>query len=258
MLAQDAISGRILRLVTIIHSQYKVRLMYKSPFHAVHQKLDANFGDFDGWSLPADFGDPDSESRALTESCAVVDLCSFGRIQISGTAARETINSVFNTEKGVIAPDSWVWAKPVESNDDAPCRIFRLNGSYTLLTPPHQTERLFDRVKSAAKEGVSAANVTTRTAMLGLYGPKAFESMRGVLPFDIGHLDRGEVEKMSFMMMGFTLLRGSWLDGEGLELICPAAAGPIAAGAVAKYRHKHNITPAGMNCLQAAMKTLHS
>jgi glycine cleavage system aminomethyltransferase T len=230
--------------------------MNKSPFSVVHQQLDANFGVFDGWSLPADFGDIDSESRALSESCAVVDLCSFGRIQISGKSAKETINTIFSTENGVIAQDSWVWAKPVGSDFETPCRIFRLNGSYTLLTQPDQTEPLFQWVESGAKEGVSVTNVTNKTAMLGLYGPKAFESMQGVLPFEIDHLDRGDAEKMSFMMMGFTLLRGSWLNADGLELICPAAAGPIAAGAVAKYRHKHNITPAGMNSLQASMRKM--
>jgi glycine cleavage system aminomethyltransferase T len=227
--------------------------MHKSPFNVVHQQLDANFGAFDGWSLPANFGDPDMESKALSEGCAVVDLCSFGRIQISGNYAKETINRLFSTKNGNILPDNWSWAKPVDDDTDALCRIFRLNGGYTLLTQPDQTEALFGWVESAAKEGVSVTNVTTKTAMLGLYGPRAFDSMRGVLPFDIDHLDRGDVEKMSFMMMNFTLLRGSWLDAEGLELICPAAAGPIAAGAVAKYRHKNNITPAGMDCLQASM-----
>ena len=44
-----------------------------------------------------------------------------------------------------------------------------------------------------------------------------------------------------------------WLGTDGLELICPAQAGPIAAGAVAKYRHKYNITPAGMDALLAAI-----
>ncbi|MHC5123379.1 MAG: hypothetical protein ACYSOR_04160 [Planctomycetota bacterium] len=77
--------------------------MPKSPFNVVHQKLDANFGDFGGWSLPADFGDIETESMALSESCAVVDLCSFGRIQISGNSAKETINSFFNTESSPIA-----------------------------------------------------------------------------------------------------------------------------------------------------------
>jgi aminomethyltransferase len=232
--------------------------MLKSPFNVVHQQLDANFGAFDGWSLPADFGDIDLESKALSESCAVVDLCSFGRIQITGKSAKKTINSLFSTDNDKILPDSWVWAKPVGNNTEALCRIYRLNGGYTLLTQPNQTEPLCQWVESAAKEEVSVTNVTSKTAMLGLYGPKAFDSMRGVLPFDIDHLDRGDVEKMSFMMMNFTMLRGSWLNAEGLELICPAAAGPIAAGAVAKYRHKHNITPAGMNCLQTAMEKVKS
>jgi hypothetical protein len=31
------------------------------------------------------------------------------------------------------------------------------------------------------------------------------------------------------------------------------SGGSRAAGAGAKYRHKHNITPAGMTCLQAAL-----
>jgi aminomethyltransferase len=227
--------------------------MRKSPFNVVHEQLDANFGEFDGWSLPADFGNADIESKALSESCAVVDLCSFGRIQISGKPAKETINSLFSTEKGNIKPDSWNWAKPNDSGIEALCRIYRLNGGYTLLTHPSHTEAFCQWLESSVKEGVSVTDVTHKTAMLGLYGPKAFDSMRGVLPFEIDHLDRGDVEKMSFMMMSFTLLRGSWLNAEGLELICPAAAGPIAAGAVAKYRHKHNITPAGMNCLRKSM-----
>ena len=227
--------------------------MRKSPFNVVHQKLDANFGDFDGWSLPSDFGDINTECKALSESCAVVDLCSFGRIQISGNSSKVTINSLFNTENGKVLPDSWTWAKPLNNDINTMCRIFKLNGSYTLLTQPEHTESLCQWVESAATNGVSVTDITTKTAMLGLYGPKAFESMRGVLPFEIDHLDRGDVEKMSFMMMNFILLRGSWLNAEGLELICPAAAGPIVAGAVAKYRHKNNITPAGMNCLQASI-----
>lgn len=227
--------------------------MRKSPFHVIHQKMDANFGSFDGWSLPADFGDIDAESKALSESCAAIDLCSFGRIQINGQSSSETINKVFSTEKSSVPLDCWVWAKPTNQENDALCRIFRSNGSYTLLTQPHQVEPIFERVAAEACDNVTVTNVTEKTAMLGLYGPKSFDSIQGLLPFDIGHLDIGEVEKVSFMMMSFTILRGSWLNSEGLELICPAAAGPLAAGAIAKYRHKHNITPTGMKSLKSMM-----
>jgi aminomethyltransferase len=228
--------------------------MQKSPFNTVHSQLNANFADYDGWSLPSDFGDIHSEIKALSNACGVVDLCSFGRIQINGKTAKETIIKLFNTGKGDIKPESWDWASPVGYSESTKCRIFCLNGSYTLLTQPSQTESLCAWLQSAASDDISVTDITSKTAMLGLYGPKAFESMKGVLPFDIDHLDIGDVEKMSFMMLSFTLLRGSWLDAEGLELICPAAAGPIAAGAVAKYRHKHNITPVGMEPLSRAIQ----
>jgi glycine cleavage system aminomethyltransferase T len=229
-----------------------VFFMKKSPFHIVHEKMDANFASFDGWSLPADFGDIEAECKAIKENCAVVDLCSYGRIQVDGQSAKETIDRVFNTEKSIIAQGSWVWAR---SNDtDSLCRIVRCNGSYTLLTQPDLVEQYFEKLDGG--NDISVSNVTDKTAMLGLYGPKAFDSVCKILPFDIAHLDQGEAEKVPFMMMSFTVLRGSWLNSEGLELICPAAAGPLAAGAVAKYRHRHNITPAGMICLQATISEI--
>lgn len=227
--------------------------MQKSPFDAVHQQLGASYGTYDGWSLPSDFGDPHGEFNALSESCAVVDLSSFGRIQVSGSTAKETIHRVFSIEKGGCAPESWTWARPDDSDPERICRIVRLNGGYTLLTKHAQAEAICNTLTTVADDGVTVADLTDKTAMLGLYGPKAFESVRGVLPFDIDYLERGDAAKVSFLMMNFTLLRGSWLNGDGLELICPAAAAPLTAGAIAKYRHKHNITPAGMTCLQEAM-----
>lgn len=228
--------------------------MRKSPFDIVHQQLGANFSSYDGWQMPSDYGDPPLEVQALTESCAVLDLCSFGRIQVNGKNAKETINKVISTEKGTILTERWKWAKTTDSNHDFLCRVFRLNGNYIILTKPSQTNDFIQMLSVVSNDDTAIIDLTDKTAMLGLYGPKAFESIQGVLPFDISHLDVNDAERMSFMMMSFTILRGSWLNGDGLELICPVAAGPLIAGAVAKYRHKHNITPAGMDTLICAMQ----
>ena len=226
---------------------------HTTPFDQVHRTLGARFDTFDGWSLPADFGDTATETEAINSHCAAVDLCSFGRIQINGPKVKDEINRVFTERSNSFNTDSWVWAKTQTlDQEDAVCRIVRTNGDFLLLTHPSAADAVCEKIKTDC-DGIDAVNVTHKTAMLGLYGPEAFNSMRGVLPFDIDYLEPGDAEKMSMMMLPFTLIRGSWLAGEGLELICPAAAGPLAAGAVAKYRHKHNITPAGMTCLQNAM-----
>ena len=229
-------------------------MLKTSPFDSVHRQLDARFGDYAGWSLPADFGDHQAEARAIDEHCAVVDLCSFGRVYLKGGNAKDVLNSVFTEKSGGFVADSWVWAKGSFDGGNVLCRTVRINGDFIVLTPPESKETVKKTIESAANGSVSVADMTEKTAMLGLYGPSAFDSMRGILPFDIDHLDAGDADKFSFFMVSFTLMRGSWLGGEGLELICPAQAGPLAAGAVAKYRHKHNITPAGMDCLLAAMQ----
>jgi aminomethyltransferase len=231
--------------------------MQSSPFDGVHRQLGARFDNYDGWTLPADFGNVEAETSALNSHCAAVDLCSFGRIQVRGSQVKDALESVFETKNGSINTDSWVWAK-IKTLDlkDILCRVVRTNGDFLLLTQPAETGTVCEKLDAVTGGGVEVSDVTRKTAMLGLYGPRSFDSMRGVLPFDIDHLDLGDAAKMSFMMMPFTLIRGSWLAGEGLELICPAAAGPLAAGAVAKYRHKHNITPAGMNCLREAMSNM--
>ena len=36
-----------------------------SPFEAVHQRMGANFSEYDGWRLPKEFGDPAAERAAL-------------------------------------------------------------------------------------------------------------------------------------------------------------------------------------------------
>jgi len=230
---------------------------YSSPFEQVHRQLGARFDTYDGWSLPADFGNAEAETDALNNHCAVMDLCSFGRIQAKGPMVKDVLERVFTEKSGNINTDSWVWAKTRTLHGrDAICRIVRTNGDFLLLAHPSETQSVIDTINSGSGGQVEVNNITQKTAMLGLYGPRSFDSMRGVLPFDIDHLDHGDAAKMSFMMLSFTLIRGSWLAGEGLELICPAAAGPLAAGAVAKYRHKHNITPAGMICFQAALSKM--
>lgn len=228
-------------------------MLKSSPFESVHRQLDARFGEYAGWSLPADFGDPTAEADAITSHCAVVDLCSFGRIIVKGTGAADVLDRVFSEKSGSYLDETWVWVKG-DVSGEVICRVVRMNGDLIVMTPPEKTENVYEALETASDGAVSVTDMTEKTAMLGLYGPNSFDSMRGVLPFDIDHLDVGDVDKMSFFMISFTLIRGSWAGGDGLELICPVAAGPVAASAVSKYRHKHNLTPAGMDCLQAAME----
>jgi len=225
-----------------------------SPFDAVHRQLGARFEEFDGWSLPADYGNVQAETDALNAHCAVVDLSSFGRLSLKGAGAAAFANGLLDNDK--VFDGQCKWATLAKAGINLPCRMGRVNGEVFVFTPPGTDEGAATALERAIGERgaeVSVTNLTEKTAMLGLYGPAAIASVRDVLPFDISDLEGGDIRKMTFFMIPFTLLRGSWLNGDGLELICPATAGPLAAGAIVKYRHKKNLTPAGMNSLLSAM-----
>lgn len=225
-----------------------------SPFDAVHKQLGARFDEFEGWTLPADFGDVAVESDALRSHCAVVDLSSFSRLAIKGADAAAFANGLL--QRGKVYDGQWKWAALERAGVHLPCRLGRLNGDVLVLTPPGTAEGAAEILQQTAKEtgqNVSVNDTTDKTAMLGLYGPEAVTSVKDVLPFDISDLEKGDIRRMTFFMIPFTLMRGSWLAGDGLELICPATAGPLAASAIAKYRHKNHLTPAGMNSLLDAM-----
>lgn len=228
-----------------------------SPFETVHKQLGARFGEFDGWTLPADFGDVQVETEALRSHCAVVDLSSFGRLSIKGSGAAAFASGLL--DHGKVFDGQWKWATLAKAGMNLPCRMGRINGEVFVFTPPGTVEgaaEALERTAGGQGADVSVANLTDKTAMLGLYGPGAMDSVRDVLPFDLSDFESGDIRRMSFFMISFTLMRGSWLtQGDGLELICPATAGPLAAGVIAKYRHKKDLTPAGMNSLLAAMTT---
>jgi glycine cleavage system aminomethyltransferase T len=127
-----------------------------------------------------------------------------------------------------------------------------------LLTRADEREAVYGLVSSqASREGfdeIIVKDITEQTGMMGIYGPEAFASVSKILPMDIGELTVGRMMSISFFMITVTLLRGSWVGLDGVELICPSSVGPMAAGAVAKYHKKANITPAGMECLEKAIR----
>lgn len=230
-----------------------------SPFEVIHERLGATFAEYDGWRLVKDYGDEASEQRALMEASAAFDLSSFGRITVTGGDSWKLIDSLLAGKSEEPKENSWIWSVAAEPGGAGGyvLRVGRMGQSYMLLTRAGDREAVYGLVSSQAVGGrfdeVKVTDITEQTGMLGIYGPGAFESVRKILPLDISGLEAGDVMKISFFMISITILRGSWVGLDGVELICPASVGPMAAGAVAKYHKRANITPAGMECLEKAL-----
>jgi len=243
-------TGRVPAIVVMVN-QCELIMPLSSPLESVHKRMGANFSEYDGWSLPKDFGDPSAERAALENGCAAFDLSSFGRIAVKGNGADQVAKEVVGDPALPPAEGRWVW---VGSGDGRRLRLGRVKGGWLVLTPPARRQEILTAVESIAGERqLSIADLTEKTAMLGIYGPRAVEAVDNILPLDISTVEPASIRVMSFFMISVTIIRGAWTGGDGIELICPASAAPMAAGAVAKYHERQNITPAGMDCLIDAM-----
>jgi aminomethyltransferase len=221
-----------------------------SPFEPIHLQLGAKMEDYYGWRLPARYESVDTEQQALEQHCAAFDLCGFGRVSIKGPDAGKVLQVMGLADIPPQASLQWNWAR----YDQRPCRVAAMRNEYLLLLTPG--DEFAGKVRETAareKLDVQIADLSEKTAFLGLYGPNAFDSMSKLLPFEIDELTPGTAMPVSFFMMNLTLLRGSWLGTDGLELICPVSAAGLVGASIVKYRQKYSITPAGMDCLLAAM-----
>ena len=228
-----------------------------SLFEAIYQRLGANFGEFDGWLLPSDFGDPAAEQRAMETGCAAFDLSSFGRISLKSRDLSAIFEGAGFHLKQPLRDEGWVWAELAAEGVTVRCRVGLKGDEAFTLTPSGKA----GLVMAALEKGLDRGNgdcvltdLTGRTGLLALYGPKAVESVKPLLPLDLDLLEPGEMMKLSFFMMNLIIFRGSWVDVDGLELLCPASAAPLAGGVIAKYHEKQKITPAGMTCLNVVMQ----
>lgn len=230
-------------------------MLKSSPLESAHTKAGANFGEYNGWRLPGNYGDVEAETKALSSAMAAFDFSSFGRIKIKGSDGNELINSLLKDKAAILSTNTWIWAGIVMDNNDMQIiRVGHIKDDYIVMTMPDARSQILGRIQNIASEkrleSLTIDDITEKTAMLGVYGNGAIEAICNILPFDIEPIEHGDAVSKSFFMMKVMILGGSWLDGEGIELICPASAGPMAAGVIAKYHQKVGITPAGMDCFQ--------
>jgi glycine cleavage system T protein (aminomethyltransferase) len=72
--------------------------MKQSRLHEHHTRLGATFEDVTGWTMPASYGDPVAEHRAVRQAVGVADLSHRGKIRITGDDRVKWLQSVISND----------------------------------------------------------------------------------------------------------------------------------------------------------------
>lgn len=202
----------------------------ESPLLSIHQALGAKLGDFAGWQMPLEYPAPVgggtlAEHQAVRELAGLFDVSHLGKIEISGSGAKDWANAIFTNdlnritagqaqysllcnEMGGVIDDVIIYCRsaddllviPNAANAEAVLKV--------LISQNHDSKLLIK-------------NRHLDFAVIALQGPLSKEVLKSIgLQRDLEYMSFTDI---NFEGASFTLCRTGYSGEHGYELIPPTA-----------------------------------
>jgi len=190
----------------------------------VHALYGAAFRDEDGWRVPANYGDTDSEYASVRdESSGLIDLTSRGRIRVTGSEALMFLNGLVTNDMKTLDANHWMPAvfPNVQGRILAAVRIARTSDGFLIDTESATHDRVLNTIQRFTLAGdFKVADLTDSTSMLTVQGKSAKEIVAKVLGQSPA-VHRNQTLEIEWREQSLTLLRATHTAEDGFDLIVP-------------------------------------
>lgn len=201
--------------------------MFESPLKKLHEELNANFGEFAGWSVPMDYGTIIGEHLAVRKDVGIFDITHMGRIRITGEDALKLLEVAFTkkiekTKEGFMSGPTLALNEYARVIDDE--MLYRVSGKEFLsVTNAAFKSRIIDHLIELSKKfelNVKIEDLTFKYALFAVQGPKS----RDVL-VAAGLKEATELAPLQFKIFEenlregiFLISRSGWTGEDGFEI----------------------------------------
>ncbi|MFZ5633131.1 MAG: glycine cleavage system aminomethyltransferase GcvT [Bacillota bacterium] len=221
----------------------------KTPLYEVHVAAGARMVPFGGWMMPVQYRDILEEHRAVRERAGLFDVSHMGEIIIRGPQAESLIQGLVTNDISAMEDGQVIYSPMCNQGggviDDL--LVYRLEaGHYMLVVNAANTAGDLAWIKNQAAGKVEVSDVTGRTALLALQGPRAVEVLRPLARFNpdaLGYyrFTRGRVAGMECIVS-----RTGYTGEDGFELYLDAADGVKLWQALMESGENTGLVPAGL------------
>lgn len=195
----------------------------KSPLHEMHVQAGASFREWDGWSLPASYGDVLFEYAAVREgSVGLIDLSPRGRIRVDGSEAVPFLNGLITNDMKTLEENHWMPAAfpNVQGRLIASIRVVRSKDGFLIDTEAATHERVLKTVERFTLAGdFRVTDLTNETALVSLQGRQAAEMVQSVFGDAVPAMPRTGAGELKWRESEITLIRASHTGEDGFDLI---------------------------------------
>jgi aminomethyltransferase len=198
--------------------------MKNTPFTQKHIDLGAKMAEFAGYNMPISYSGINEEHHTVRQNAGVFDVSHMGEFMLKGPDALDLIQRVTSNDASKLTAGKAQYScLPNEEGgivDDLIVYCIEENKTYMLVVNASNIEKDWNWISKFNTKDVEMHNISDKTGLLAIQGPKAVEYMQQLTDMDITNLKY------------YTFAKGKFA---GVDNVIVSATGYTGAGGVEIY-----------------------
>lgn len=195
-----------------------------TPFTHKHIELGAKMAPFAGYNMPISYTGINDEHAAVRNKVGVFDVSHMGEFILRGPHALDLIQSVTSNDASVLEDGKAQYSCLPNTTggivDDLLVYCVEKNKVYMLVVNASNIEKDWNWISQHNTQGVEMHNISPKTALLAVQGPKATQVIQQLTKMDVTN------------MPYYSFAKGEML---GIDNVLISATGYTGAGGVEIY-----------------------
>ncbi len=183
-----------------------------------HISLGAKMVPFAGYNMPVQYEGINAEHTVVRNAVGVFDVSHMGEFIVKGENALELIQRVISNDAAKLYDGKIQYAYlPNETGgivDDL--LVYRMDEkSYMLVVNASNIEKDWDWIQKFNTKGVEMHNISAKTSLLAVQGPKAADALQSLTDIDLASMEYYTFKKGKFAGVDNVLISSTGYTGAG-------------------------------------------
>ncbi|MDB5152934.1 MAG: gcvT [Mucilaginibacter sp.] len=215
-----------------------------------HIQLGAKMVPFAGYNMPVQYAGINAEHETVRKGVGVFDVSHMGEFILKGDKALDLIQRVTSNDASKLY-DGKVQYSCLPNEDGGivdDLLVYRIDEkTYMLVVNASNIEKDWNWISKYNTEGAEMKDISDRTSLLAVQGPKAAEALQSLTDIDLGSMEYYTFKKGKFAGVDNVLLSATGYTGAGgFEIYVENANAEIVWDAIFKAGEPFGIKPIGL------------
>ena len=216
----------------------------------IHSSLGAKMVPFAGYNMPVQYAGINAEHETVRKAVGVFDVSHMGEFILKGENALDLIQRVTSNDASKLY-DGKVQYSCLPNQDGGivdDLLVYRIDDkTYMLVVNASNIEKDWNWISKFNTQGVDMKDISDRTSLLAVQGPKAAEALQSLTDIDLGSMEYYTFNKGKFAGIDNVVVSATGYTGAGgFEIYCDNANAEHIWNAVFEAGEPFGIKPIGL------------